>query len=117
MKVQSIAKDILKKSNEDAQQIANTIKQQIGHKALYMIGAKNLAFGTDSKTGNVYLSFKIMRNEKKVSYIRVEYNYGSDDYSMVFLNQSGKEIKRVDGLYFDDLNNAIENNTGLYTKL
>ena len=97
-------------------QIANTIKQQIGHKALFMIGAKNLSYG-QCENGNVYLTFKIMRNSKRVSYIKIIYVEGLDTYTMQFLDNKGKMIREVQDVYFDGLRNAIEINTGLYTSL
>ena len=46
-------------------QIANTIKDQIGPKALYMIGAKDL-MGFENGFG-----FKIMKNSKKVNFVKI----------------------------------------------
>lgn len=94
-------------------QIAMTIKQQIGHKALFMIGAKNLM------AINNGLAFKIMKNAKGVNYIEIKLN-GKDFYDVryCYVSKKGvKDIAVVNDLYADMLNNSIEDNTGLYTKL
>ena len=90
--------------------IANTIKQQIGNKALYMIGAKNL-IATESG-----LTFKIMRNSKSVSYVKIELN-GADLYDVQYLNGNGKLKTEDNDIYFDMLHQSIEKNTELYTSL
>lgn len=94
-------------------EIAKTISHQIGHKALYMIGAKNLVA---EKNG---LSFKIGRNSKCVNYIQITLN-ALDLYKMTFCYISAKGYKvvsEVENIYFDQLNNMIERYTGLYTHL
>ena len=58
---------------------AHQIREQLGHKALYMLGAKNLG-ATDRS-----LSFKIGRNSKKVNYIKITLE-PSDTYRVEFLN-------------------------------
>ena len=99
------------------QEIANEIKNQIGHKALYMIGAKNMSY--DSKSEHGSLSFKIMRNAKSVNYIRITLN-GKDLYDIEYLNCNVKRIKTIavdNDVYCDMLHESIERNTGLYTSL
>ena len=53
--------------------VAETIREQLGSMALMMMGAKNLAKGTD-KDGREYLSFRIGKNSKKVNYIKITLN-------------------------------------------
>ena len=92
--------------------IANTIRDQIGHKALYMLGAQNLGGGEN------YLSFKI-RGSNKVSHIKITLN-GKDLYDMEFIKVRGTTMKKVNvenDVYAEDLNKMIEKNTGLYTSL
>jgi len=94
-------------------QVATIIRDQIGGKALYMIGAKNLLASENS------LSFKIMRNSKGVSHIRITLT-PMDEYDMEFLSCRAGTIKtksEIKGRHFNELCKAIELNTGLYTKL
>lgn len=94
-------------------EVANTIIQQIGRRALYMIGAKNLV------GGNNCLSFKIMRNANGISGIRVTLD-ASDTYTVEFLKIRKYEVKvasQFEGVYFDQLRDLIESETGLFTSL
>ena len=59
--------------------IGQTIANQIGRRAFFMIGAKNLA------TTNNGLQFKVGRNAKRVTHIKVELT-SMDDYTMTFFN-------------------------------
>lgn len=94
-------------------EVANIIQQQIGHKALYMIGAKNL-MAIDNG-----LAFKIMKNAKGVNYVEIKLN-GKDLYDIRYCYVSVKGVKEIsvdNDIYADMLNKSIEDNTGLYTKL
>jgi hypothetical protein len=96
-----------------ANEIATEIRNQIGSKALYMIGAKHLVADENS------LSFKIMRNSKGVSHVKITLT-SIDEYNMEFLSCRAGKIKiksEVKGRHFNELCKAIELNTGLYTKL
>lgn len=98
----------------NTQEIANTIRSQIGHKALYMIGAKNMSY-----SANGSLSFKIMKNAKSVNYIRITLN-AKDLYDVEYLNCNVKRIKEIaveNDVYCDMLRESIERNTELYTSL
>lgn len=93
-------------------EVANIIRDQIGHKALYMLGAKNLLAHESA------LSFRI-RGSKKVNYIKVTLN-SMDTYDLEFGKVWGhnyKVVETFDGAYVDMLHNLIEETTGLYTKL
>jgi hypothetical protein len=90
--------------------IGKTIAAQIGKKALFMIGAKNLI---DTGKG---LSFKVMRNAKAISYVRITLN-AMDTYDVEYLGRTGKVKANDNGLYWDMLRNSIETNTELYTSL
>lgn len=97
----------------DKLEIANTIKTQIGNKALHLIGAKNLVGSQNS------LSFKVMRNSKKVTHIKIKLN-SMDLYDMTFFNCRAGNIKTIseqNGVYCDQLRQMIETNTELYTSL
>jgi hypothetical protein len=94
--------------------IANEIKKQIGSKALYMLGAKNLAGDTNS------LSFKIS-GSKFFTHIRISISLNSLDlYDVTFIKIRKFDIvnkKEVKGIYNDMLHKVIEQETGLYTSI
>ena len=94
-------------------EVANTIRQQIGHSALFMIGAKNLVGSDDS------LSFRIGRNSANVNaiYIRLD---GDDTYTVEFLKLRGTDRKvahKAIGVYTDQLHATIKAHTGMETEL
>jgi len=97
-------------------EIAETIRRQIGHKALYMMGAKNLIASANG------LTFKIMRNAKKVTHVVVTLN-ALDLYDIEFVrcNVRAKEMRKTmsesNGVYADSLHAALEMHTGLATSL
>ena len=92
--------------------VANTIRTQIGGRALMMIGAKDLA--GDAKS----LRFRIGRNAKTVTHVTVTLT-PADLYEIVFIRARGSKITEVarEEIYADDLHRSIERNTGLYTSL
>ena len=93
--------------------IATEIHKQLGSRALYMIGAKDLMAAEKS------LTFKIMRNEKKVTHIKIELNV-MDTYDVTYFNIRGikiKEINKSEGIYNDMLLTSIRVNTSLNTNL
>ena len=92
--------------------IAETIRSQIGHQAMFMMGAKNLIA---HKNG---LSFRI-RGSKAVNYIKITLN-GLDLYDMEFGKIHGFNYKVVDtlnGAYDDMIHAVIERRTGLRLSL
>lgn len=94
-------------------QVARNIHSQIGAKAMYMIGAKNLAF--DEKS----LTFKVMQNAKKVTHVKIELN-SMGTYDVLFLNCRGLQAvikEEVKGAYDTMLRPLIEKYTGLYTNI
>ena len=96
---------------------ANTALDQIGPKALYMIGAKDYVFGNSG--GKKSLVFKIMRNSKGVSHIRMRLT-SLDLYDMEFLAIRAGKIKvksKEKGVYGDTLRVMIKKNTGLNVTL
>jgi hypothetical protein len=93
--------------------IAQTIAQQIGGSALFMIGAKNLIAHDDG------LAFRVGRNSKSVNYVKITLT-SADLYDIEFGYIRGTSYKvrsSEEGLYFDMLRSSIERNTGLYTSL
>ncbi len=96
---------------------ADIARDQIGHKALYMIGAKDFVFGKSG--GKKSLVFKIMRNSKGVSHIRMRLT-SLDLYDMEFLAIRAGKIKvksKEKGVYGDQLGGMIKKNTGLNVRL
>jgi hypothetical protein len=98
-------------------EVANTIRQQLGHKCLRMLGAQDLVGGENS------LQFKI-RGSRKVNKIRIVLD-ASDTYTVSFYKSTGhystertvKEIASFEGVYADQLHKLIESTTGLYTSI
>ena len=96
--------------------VAATIREQIGGKALYMLGAKN--FGTNGKD----LVFKIGRNSKGVTHIEITLN-SLDLYDVKFyacrggLTPSIKTKAEHNNVYSDMLNGIIQKETELYLSL
>jgi hypothetical protein len=93
-------------------QVASIIKNQIGNKALYMMGAKNLA------TSGNNLSFRI-KGSKRVNHVKVELN-SMDTYDITFSKIWGFNIAEVvshDGVYCDMMKGLIEKETGLALSL
>lgn len=109
--------------------VPNTIKEQIGSKALYMLGAKNLVGDKNS------LSFRI-RGSNKANYIKITLD-ANDTYTVEFgkvrtpraslktLHMTPEEymaagykvVAKHSGVYDNMLHKIIEKETGLYTKL
>jgi len=93
--------------------VANTIKNQIGNPALFMIGARDLM---GFKNG---FGFKLGKTPKKVNFVKITLN-GKDLYDAEYGYIRGYKytIKSTESdLYCDMLNKSIERNTGLLTKL
>ena len=102
-------------TKEERKQIADTILQQLGgNKFIAMTGAKNFAFGDAGE-----LTFKIGRNSSPANYVKVELN-SMDTYTMTFIRgtiKGIKDLKTIDGLYFDMLQSEFTAFTGLHTSL
>jgi len=93
--------------------VATTIRSQIGGKALFMIGAKQLV---DTGSG---LKFKIGKNAKGVTHVTVTLT-PADTYDVKFHRVWGSKITlkaECEGIYVDMLHAAIEEHTGMYTSL
>lgn len=92
--------------------IAKEIYNQIGKKAMFMMGAKNVA-GDDNS-----LSFKIS-GSPKFNYIKITLN-SLDTYDIKFIKIFNNKITReeeVNGVYNDQLKDIIEKHTSLYLSL
>ena len=94
--------------------VANIILQQIGQRALDMMGARDLMDGGDS------VIFRIGKNAKKISKIAIVYDKGWDHYDITFFTGRGvtlESVKELVGVYADSFHQVIEMNTGLALSL
>ena len=92
--------------------VAKTIALQIGRQAMAMLGAHDLVLGTDG------LQFKI-KGSRLAAYVRVTLE-PTDTYRMEFWKMRGVETLRlvkIDNVFVSELNEIIEQQTGLRTKL
>jgi hypothetical protein len=93
--------------------IAQIIAQQLGHKALFMIGAKNLVAGKD------YLQMRLGRNSGGWTALKIALN-GLDLYDLTFYKIRKLKVtkeKTIDNIYCDQLRDIIETETGMVTNL
>ncbi len=98
-------------------QIANTIRDQLGHKALVMLGAYRLVV-----VGNG-VQFRI-KGCRRINAIRIVL-CPDDTYSVTFHRVGAPgcvcfrtvTVASVDGVYVDSLHRTIEQHTGLATAL
>ena len=91
------------------------IYQTLGAKALFMLGAKDMAYSNKDNS----LMFKI-RGSQKYNHITITHDGGNDLYNVRFVKFRGIDIKSentITGIYCDMLHSTIETNTGLYTSL
>jgi len=96
--------------------LGNTIRDQIGGRALQMLGAKDFVGDDDS------LTFRIGRNAQGVTHIRIQLD-PSDTYTVQFLKVGRAPyfhrtvVSEASDIYVDQLRGLIERKTGLYTSL
>lgn len=93
--------------------LGTIIRDQIGRRALFMIGAKNLLAIENG------LQFKVGRNAKSVNALRITLE-PSDTYKVEALrirNSQPKVVESCDDVYVDRLHGVIESMTGMYTSL
>ena len=100
---------------DDAKQIADTILKQLGGgRFVAMTGAKNLAY-TSSPPG---LSMSIGRGAKSaIKYFRVNYDKGSDTYTLIFMNNSGGRVKEIPFVHAGEMRRVFTMTTGFDTSL
>ena len=88
------------------------LKQLGGGRFIAMTGAKDFAVGPKGAI------FKIGRNAKSISHVRIDLE--NDLYNVEFIRARGTKIKVVKyfkHIYFDQLRDLFEKNTGLRTSL
>ena len=93
---------------------AEIIIEQLGHRALYMLGAH-----TFTTNGGENLAFRI-KGSRKVNYINIKYDALRDLYDMEFCKLARfdhKVIEQVNSVYADNMHSIIEEVTGLYTSI
>lgn len=93
--------------------VGTIIAQQLGHKALFMIGAKNIVAGPD------FLQFRLGRNTSSWNALKIRLN-GLDLYDLTFYQIRKLKVaskKTIDNIYVDQLHETIESETGLCTSL
>ena len=106
-------KDLLteKMNSSQAKELLNQLG---GNKFKAMTGAKDFGIGSDG------LHFKIGRNSKSISHIVIDYDRGKDLYNMKFLRvRAGKikVIKKLKGIYTDQLGEIFKRYTGMNVRL
>lgn len=92
--------------------VANTIAQQIGHRAFLMMGTRN-------KLGDANSLVFDVRGSGDVNKVRVSLE-PSDTYTVTFYKVRGLHVQTVAAMecvYADGLNQVIESNTGLCLSL
>ena len=109
-----VVKSLKESVNErmDKRQGTETLKQLGGNKFIAMTGAKDFGVGPKG------MSFKIGRNSKRVNYIRIDLK--NDLYNMEFMwvsKRGVKVVKKVKGVYNDQLQKVFTKYTGMYTRL
>ena len=91
--------------------VADTIIEQIGKKAFFMMGAKRFVAIEDG------LQFKVGRNAKQVNLVEIKLN-ASDLYDVRFmwLTKRGVKVKsEYSDVYVDNLHAVLREGTGMDT--
>jgi hypothetical protein len=105
------AKSIDIKENITDLSIAKEILNQIGNKALFMMGACNFIGDANG------VIFKI-KGSKKFNYIKITLNsMDLYDISFIKLSIANRTTKDINSIYSDQLNDIISKETGLYLKI
>ena len=94
-------------------EVAKVIVEQLGPMAFMMMGA------TNKLAGERDLSFKVGKNAKGVTHVKIELD-PSDTYNVTFFKVRGLKIDKVDEVtmvFVDGLKKTIEKGTGLYLSL
>jgi len=100
-----------------SKEIADTILKQLGgNKFLVMTGAKNLNFSADPPA----LNFRIGKNPKRITHVKIMYDTAGDLYIMIFYVVFKNRIKveeTIESVYADQLQEIFSEKTGLLTHL
>ena len=105
--------------------VANTILEQLGGaQFIVMTGSKNFV-GDDNS-----LTMRLARNKSKANMLKITLT-PMDDYTVEFyrytsahftrnynwIDEKRVTVKKLDGVYFDQLQRIFEDVTGLYTRI
>ena len=105
---------LIKKKKIKESRVAKTILQQLGgNKFIAMTGAKNLGFTNNG------LQMKIGRNSKGITHVIISLK-STDTYDVEFIKMRGvnrKVVKKLKGVYADQLGKIFTKYTGLRTRL
>lgn len=95
-----------------SQLVAQVIKDQLGNRALFMMGAQNIYHDKGD------LIFKI-RGSRHYNHIRLHLDMGTDIYEITFSKVTKANLKQhvVSGVYSDNLHKMISKHTELYLSL
>lgn len=91
------------------------LQQLGGNRFVAMTGANTMTHYDKDQS----LTFKIMKNAKKVTHVKISLN-ANDLYNVQFLNIRGMNMKTVyetTDVYAENLRELFETQTGLYTSL
>jgi hypothetical protein len=89
--------------------VAKTIREQLGRQFTLMTGATNFVGDIDS------LRFRIPQSKHGINKVLIRLE-PSDTYTMVFC-QGCEIVSSFEDVYFDQLQDIFERETGLYTTL
>jgi len=81
-----------------------------GRRLIVMTGSKDFVKGKN------FLRFRLPRANKGIRIVKIKLN-SMDTYDITFMRLNGKVVKSVDDIYFDQLPEVFERNTGLRTRL
>src|SRR5690349_19418114 len=98
-------------------EIANTIREQLTGKTLYMLGVQQETAFT-GETGHGF-RFRI-RGSRRVNCITIELDEGRDLYAVTFWKLAtcnARKVSSFDQIEVSELHGLIERETGLYTSL
>ena len=90
------------------------LKQLGGNRFMAMTGAKAFGIGKDG------LHVKICRNAKSISHVVIDLDRGKDLYDMKFLRvRAGKikVVKKIKGIYANQLGDIFKRYTGMNVRL
>ena len=103
------------RTKEEQMEIAKTIAQQIGGNMFKMMTGAEFMILNERNMDGLMIKFK---GSRKANTLKILLNW-TDTYDLEF-GRVGKEYKvveKMEGIYFDELQDVFERVTGLYTSL
>jgi len=86
-----------------------TLRQLGGRRFIAMTGANRFVKGKNN------ISFKVPKAKNKIKYVKLKLN-SMDTYDMEFFTRTVKPVKKIKGVYNDQLQEIFTRETGLYTR-